>query len=258
MPRFSRALGAVICGLSLGCVHVIAPHGPGVLVQRVMHSNGRAYPFVVFAPTSYEPRSALPAVLLVHGAGGNGEDFVETWRTFAEEKRIILVAPTLDLSAASESQVPVIFPRLMEEVSKEWNVDPARRYLFGYSAGGYFVYDAALLNADYFAGAGVFASVIQPEYDSIVSQARGTTRIAIYLGDRDPYFSLQQGRRTRDLLQANGIAVRYVEMSNQDHNYAAVAGAVNEDLWQFLAYGRPNTTRNVVDAHFGTYFRSDR
>ena len=96
------------------------------------------------------------------------------------------------------------------------------------------MYDAALLNSDYFAGAAIFASVIQPEYDGIVRQARRKTGIAIYLGDRDQYFSLQQGRRTRDLLLAHGMTVHYVELANHDHDYSAVAGTVNDDAWQFL------------------------
>ena len=121
----------------------------------------------------------------------------------------------------------------MDAVQDEWSVDRSRRYLFGYSAGGYFVFDAALLNADYFAAAGVFASVIQPDYDGIVQQATRKTGIAVYLGDQDQCFSLQQGR-TRDLLLASGMDVHYVEIANRDHNYRAVASVVNPDVWTFL------------------------
>jgi phospholipase/carboxylesterase len=217
-----------------GCITSPQQPAPGSLVSRVMTYDGLSYPFVVYVPSSYDPRIAAPAVLLVHGAGGDGPDFVGTWTTLAESKGIILVAPTLDLSADAETKVPVVFPRLMDAAASEWNVDPARRYLFGYSAGGYFVYDAALLNANYFAGAGVFGSVIQPEYDSIVADAQRTTSIAIYLGDHDPYFSFAEGRRTRDLLLGHGMDVHYVELANQDHDYAAVAVKVNADFWRYI------------------------
>ena len=223
-----------VSALAFGCVSLTPPSGPGALVERVMQYNGAEYPFVVYVPTTYDPRTPLPAMLLVHGGGGNGPDFIESWRAFAESKGIILVAPTLDLSAAAETQVPVVFPRLMDAVKSEWNVDPARRYVFGYSAGGYFVYDAALLSADVFAGAAVYASVIQPDYDGIVQQAKRKTSIAIYIGDRDPYFSLQQARRTRDLLLAGGMDVHYVEIQNHDHEYASVARTISEDAWAFL------------------------
>jgi predicted esterase len=106
--------------------------------------------------------------------------------------------------------------------------------LFGYSAGGYFVYDAALLSANYFAGGAIYAAVIQPEYDWIVRDAQRATSIAIYLGDHDQFFSVQQGRRTRDLLLAAGMNVHYVELADHDHEYGSVADSINADAWTFL------------------------
>ncbi|MEO7084616.1 MAG: dienelactone hydrolase family protein [Gemmatimonadaceae bacterium] len=213
---------------------VSGPVPPGKVFVRTMTLDAIQYPYAVYVPTTYDSTVALPSLLLVHGAGGDGLSFIGNWISYAEANRILLVAPTLDLSANAETRVPIVFPALMDAVKKEWNVDPARRYLFGYSAGGYFVYDAALLNSDYFAAAAVFAAVIQPEYDGIASQATRKTGIAIYLGDHDPYFTLQQGRRTRDLLISNGIDVRYVELADQDHDYSAVSATVNDDAWRFM------------------------
>ncbi len=229
--RRAHVLAAIVAA---GCLTSPDFNGPGTLRSRVMTYQGREYPFVVYVPTTYSSGTPAPSMLLVHGAGGNGPSFVGTWTSLAEAKGIILVAPTLDLSADAERSVPEVFPRLVDAVSSEWKLDPARRYLFGYSAGGYFVYDAALLNANYFAGAGVFAAVIQPEYDDIVRRAQRSTSIAIYLGDHDPYFSFGQGRRTRDLLLATGHDVHYVELANQDHDYPAVAGSINVDVWSYL------------------------
>ncbi len=240
---------ALVAALVSGCITTPAPSSPGSLYSRTMTYQGMSYPFVVYVPTTYDARTPAPSVLLIHGAGGSGPDFITTWTGFAESKGIIVVAPTLDLSAEAERNVPVVFPRLMDAVKTEWNVDPARRYLFGYSAGGYFVYDAALLNASYFAGAGVFGSVIQPEYDDIVRRAERTTSIAIYLGDRDQYFSLQQGRRTRDLLLANGLDVHYVELANQDHDYPVVAGSVNADVWAYLTSRPARANQGRSETH---------
>ncbi len=76
-------------------------------------------------------------------------------------------------------------------------IDPKRLYLFGYSNGGYATYDAAMFDSDYFAGAGVFAGIITPDYDGIVNQAQRKTAFSIYIGDSDQYFTLAQARRTR-------------------------------------------------------------
>lgn len=226
--RFAQMLALTGCS-------ALTVSEPGVVVARSMSYDGVQYPFVVYLPTSYDAKTPMPAILLVHGAGGNGPAFLETWREMADSRGIILVAPTLDLGADAETRVPVAFPRIMDQVKAEWNVDVTRRYLFGYSAGGYFVYDAALLSANYFAAAAIFASVIQPDYDGIVAQAQRKTAIAIYRCDHDPYFTVTQGRRTRDLLVAAGMDVRYVELAGRDHDYGAAAQQVNADAWAFMS-----------------------
>lgn len=232
--HFAGVIVTLIVLLSSGCIAQTQPVTTPGIVQRVMRLDGIDYPYVVFAPSTYNASMALPSVLLVHGAGGNGVEILQYWRDLAEAKGIILIAPTLDLSAEAETQVPIVFPKLMQAAQREWTIDPTRRFLFGYSAGGYFAYDAALLSANTFAGAAIFASVIQPAYDEIARQASRKTSIAIYLGDHDQYFTLAQGRRTRDLLTANGVDVHYVELSGHDHQYGAVANFVNTDAWQYL------------------------
>ena len=235
-----RVIGILAGTFALACTNPYAPSGTatGNVEQRTMTYDGRNYPFVVYVPTTYQPSQPLPALLLVHGGGGNGPEFISYWKDFAQANGIILVAPTLDLSAEAETRVPEVFPRIMETVQTEWNVDVSRRYVFGYSAGGYFVYDAALLNANYFAGAAVFAAVIQPEYDWIVAQAQRKTGIAIYLGDHDSFFTFQQARRTRDLLLSHGMDVHYVELSETSHDYSLVAASVNADAWAYLSTRR--------------------
>jgi poly(3-hydroxybutyrate) depolymerase len=189
----------------------------------------------VFAPDTYRTTAQLPVLLLIHGSGGTGEGMISAWRSFAEEKGIILVAPTLPLDARLETEVPQLFPQLMDAVRQSWKFDPKRVYVFGYSAGAYSTFDAATLASTYFAAAAVFAGIITPDYDSIATQAKRKTPIAIYIGDSDQFFQLAQTRRTRDLLASNGFPVHYVELKHQDHNYAAAGATVNPDAWSFMS-----------------------
>jgi poly(3-hydroxybutyrate) depolymerase len=208
--------------------------------QRTVQFEGRSFGYAVFVPTTSDGNRLLPAMLLVHGGGGNGPDFLSLWKAFAEAHGIILVAPTLPSGAAVEAMVPRLFPVLIEAVRKEWKLDPGRVYLFGYSAGGYATFDAALLDAGSFAAAAVFAAVIEPDREWIVQRAPRKPGIALYIGDSDRFFSLEQARRTRDLLQSSGFAVHYVEIAHHDHDYSSVSGWVNDDAWRFLsAYSLP-------------------
>lgn len=197
--------------------------------------QGAQYQYASFVPSTYDQVHALPAILLIHGGGGNGPDFLKLWQDFGEKNGIILVAPTLPLGAALEALVPQLFPLLMDTVKKAWNVDSRRIYVFGYSAGGYSTFDAAMLDSTYFAAVGVFACIITPDYYWIVRRAQRKTPVAMYIGDHDQFFSLAQTRATRDLLLANGFTVHYVEIANQDHNYAAISGWVNQDIWNFMS-----------------------
>jgi polyhydroxybutyrate depolymerase len=210
------------------------PQVPG-LAQRQVQLASTTYPFYVFVPASYDGSRALPAVLLIHGFGGNGPDMVPAWQSFAQQNGIILVAPTLPLGGNFETTVaPQLYPVIMDAVRGEWKVDPRRIYLFGVSAGGYTVFDAGLFDSQYFAAGGVFAAVITPDFDWTLQKATRKTPFAIYIGDHDQFFTVAQAQRTFDVLGANGFTARLVIFANVDHDYGAVANRVNSDVWDFF------------------------
>jgi predicted esterase len=206
--------------------------------QHVIAFQGADWVYYVFSPAPCANR-ACPALLLAHGSGGTGTDLIGVWRDVASQIGIVLIGPTLPFGGQPqvgdiEAKVPQLFPAVVED-SKRWaRIDARRVYLFGYSAGGYTVFDAATLASTYFAAGSVFAAVVTPDYDWIVPRAQRKTPMAMYLGDHDQFFSLAQGRRTRDLLAANGFPVHYVELVNQDHNLATASAFVLRDAWTFM------------------------
>lgn len=222
------------CGNSSNAASSKVPQITG-LAQRQIQYQQVDYPFDVFVPPTLKQGHPAPAVLLIHGGGGKGIDMINEWQGFAEQNGIILVAPTLPLGGNFETAVaPQLYPLIMNATSREWAVDAKHIYLFGFSAGGYTVFDAGLLDSQYFAGAGVFAAVITPDYDWIVQQAKRKIPFAIYIGDHDQFFTVAQAQSTRDLLAANGFPVRLKIFPNLDHNYGAMASTVNSDAWSFF------------------------
>ena len=229
----------ICCGSTPRVTTLQFPQVPG-LAQRQVQFMQVVYPFYVFVPSSSNGTHPMPAVLLIHGGGGNGPDLIAAWKTFAEQNGIVLVGPTLPLGGNFETEVvPQLYPLIMDAARKEWNIDPKRIYLFGVSAGGYTVFDACMFDSQYFAGGGVFAAVITPDYDWILQQAKRKLPIAVYLGDHDEFFTVAQAQATRDLLATSGFPVRLTVFPNLDHNYGAVANKVNADVWNFFAQTPP-------------------
>lgn len=220
----------------------IAPQFPHVsgLEQRQVQFQQVIYPFYVFVPSSLNGTHSAPALLLIHGGGGDGPGMIAVWQNFAEKNGIILIAPTLPLGGNFETAIaPQLYPMIMDAVRREWNIDAERMYLFGISAGGYTVFDVSMFDSQYFTAAGVFAAVITPDYDWIVQNAARKIPIAIYIGDHDQYFTVAQAESTRDLLAANGFPVSLTIFPNLDHNYGAIANAVNADVWTFFSQAPP-------------------
>lgn len=245
--RAKRILECCVLGLLSvivlnGCSGGSSPQPPAQatptsngLLQGQVQFQQATYPYFVYLPPAYDGVHPLPAILLIHGGGGNGPDFLSIWQGFAQQTGIILVAPTLPLGAQFETIAPQVFQLIMDTARMQWTIDGSRIYLFGYSAGGFSVFDAAMFDSQYFAAAGVFACVITPDFDWIVQKAQRKIPIAIYIGDHDEFFTLAQAEATRDLLLANGFPVHYQELANTDHNYSAVAGTVNPDVWNYFS-----------------------
>ena len=225
---------AMVVAIVASCGQPMGPEAPHAGVHvATLDFDGETIRYAVFVPAA---RAVAPStLLLLHGAGGNGLDMVAAWKTFAEEHGIVLVAPTLSLTATQETRVGRLLPAIVDEATRGVGVDPKRTYAFGYSAGGYFAFDAATIGSERFAAVGVFAAIIAPEYVGIVDQAHRKTPVALYIGDHDRFWTLDQVRETRDLLVGHGFPVHYVEIANQDHGYMAVADQVNRDAWAYMS-----------------------
>jgi poly(3-hydroxybutyrate) depolymerase len=177
---------------------------------------------------------ALPAVMLLHGAGDRAVNMVDAWKRFAQKQQIVLLAPELPRDPKFEDTAPQMFRCVAEDAKQFVHIDPQRVYLFGNSMGGYLAYDAAIFESQYFAAAAVHAMRIADDYTWIVNRAQRKTPIAIYIGDHDQFFTVASVHKTRDLLLKAGFPVHYVEFINHDHNYYDRSDEINADAWKFL------------------------
>jgi poly(3-hydroxybutyrate) depolymerase len=181
--------------------------------------------------------SSAPLILLLHGSGRDGMSQMGAWKKLAEEKKIILVAP--DSKNSQEWSMiadgPEFLHSVVEAVKAANAVDGKRVYIFGHSAGATFALYMAVMESQYFAAAAVHAGALPGDFSQYMDHAQRKIPIAIWVGDKDQFFSLDAVRSTRDQLAAHGFTVRLTEMKGHDHDYYSVAGKLNETVWEFLS-----------------------
>ena len=202
------------------------------LERRHVTCLGTRYEYQLESPAGEGLR---PAILLLHGAGGAGSDMLDLWRSLAARERVVLIAPDVPRDLAFEAIAPAVFRCLTEDARAHASIDDRRVYLFGYSMGGYLALDGAMYASDIFAAVGVYAAAIAEEYEGIIEHAARRVPIALYIGDRDRFYSTAQVRRTHDLLASRGFPVRLLVLPNQDHGYGGVSSRINEDAWSYLS-----------------------
>jgi polyhydroxybutyrate depolymerase len=171
--------------------------------------DGDAREYIVHVPTGYDPNSATPAVLMLHGGGGSGEGMYSNsgWKEVGESQTILTIFPTaleycytnwlgqtrfatrwhsLNRSVFCVGQTlkdDVAFLRqLIAELKRNYNVDADRLYMVGFSSGGQMVSRCALEMSD------LLTAVVQSGGSSIPDDVGGPPEllpVAFEVGSRD-------------------------------------------------------------------------
>src|SRR5579872_310046 len=102
----ARKLFICIC-LSLLSLSACSRAEDTSIQQRSFVFSGTTYPYFVYGAAASN-KQPMPAILLLHGGGGNGHDFLFAWKSMAEKNGILLIAPTLPMGEETERRVPKI------------------------------------------------------------------------------------------------------------------------------------------------------
>lgn len=111
--------------------------------------------YVVAAPPGYDPKRAYPLLVGCHAKGGTGGHFAERWRPPCLEHGYILACPTDPYGKGGYGARPeqrALVLATIEDVARQYHVDPDRVFLTGISAGGHATWDVGLHHCDRFAG----------------------------------------------------------------------------------------------------------
>jgi predicted esterase len=208
---------------------------------------GHTRTFYAFVPNNEGP---LPLVLLLHGSGRNGQIMVDAWKDLAAREHFILAAPDAYDPAfwQSDFDPPEFLHAVVDQVEAKHAVDRNRIYLFGHSAGAVYSLLLALLDSQLYAAIALHAGALQPDQFKFFANADRRMPIAILVGDRDPFFSLERVTATKNEFEANGFSVELIIIPFHDHNYYVISDEVNGKAWEFLKKARLRQPE-VVEQH---------
>ncbi len=198
-------------------------------IQR--QRNQERSDYTLYIPEDYSPDRPLPLIVALHGGYGQGYEYVWTWLRTARSRGYAILAPksfdvTWDMMVPSSDARSVV--RMLNEVSNEYSIDPARVYLTGLSDGGIFTYILGLEQPQLFRGLAVIAGVLHLTLDPMLRQGRGKdTPMLVIHGVHDFIFPVAYARQTCNLLTSIGYNVTYKELPEWGHAYPY---SINERL----------------------------
>jgi predicted esterase len=111
---------------------------------------------LLYTPTDYQPGTPAPLAVLLHGAGGNADHGLSLLRWLADTEGIILMAPssrgdTWDIIEENEFGQDVLFmDGALTRVFSQYNIDPERIAIGGFSDGASYALSLGLTNGDLF------------------------------------------------------------------------------------------------------------
>ncbi len=150
------------------------PQDPGESTQTIINEFTKQETDCAFwVPPDYDPKKSWPVLLVMHGTGGNGPDFLKRWLPYVRKRGMIVIAPT-QLSGvdkingkplgkgagygATEMERSTVISAL-HAARRIYNIDSDRVTLTGVSMGGHATWDSMIQRTDCFAGGIVEAGV---------------------------------------------------------------------------------------------------
>lgn len=231
----ARVFPALILAVALVCP--ITAFAKAGVEKQTFVSNEKKRTFYLFVPDALSATEPVPLLLVFHGSGRNGLSLVEKWKDLATKERFIVAGlDSQDSSRWSMSaDSPAVIRDLVELLASKYAINSRRIYLFGHSGGAVFAIDLAMVESEYFAASAVHAgSWRERDEFEMLKSARRKIPLAIWVGTKDPFFSVQSVRATAAALVASGFVAEVTEISGHDHWYYDLAPKINEAVWEFL------------------------
>ena len=228
----------ILCACLAG-LGACAAHAETGFLRRAVTVGGITYRYVVYVPAEWTAEKRWPVVLFLHGSIEKGDDGVaqskvcigSVVRKDPEKFPAIIVMPQCRMDSAWEvDKMQAQALAALDASSKEFNGDPERTYLTGFSMGGYGTWN---MDGKY---PGRFAALVpvsggivwppslairepDPEANPYVRAAQKVAHVPVWVfhGDADQNVPVTESRRMAEALKALNADIKYTEYKGAAH-----------------------------------------
>jgi predicted peptidase len=249
MNRRSIVIAAllVIAISATGAVAAFAQPVETGFLDRAVLVDGVEFRYEVYVPRDFQRSTLWPVILALHGGGAYGDNGIsQTEGGLARAIRhhpdrfpalVVFAQSHADGTPGWQKKGGEAALAAIRKTIAEFNGDPARVYLTGYSAGGNGAWYLASHHPKQFAAVVVVCGFISeftgktsgvpypaiapasaPDQYAFVAKQVSTLPIWVFHGDADKSVSVEESRKMFAALKAIGANVQYTEFSGVDHN----------------------------------------
>jgi predicted esterase len=181
----------------------------GHLPSQIIRVNGELRRYGLYIPPNYDSTRAFPLIICLHGAGFDGDSYLDRWQPRLGD-RYILACPTFVFGAWWTKEAEELVLSVIKAVIKKYHVDPDRVFLTGMSNGAIGTYLIGLNHADLFAALIPMAGALPDPLLPLLDNAQ-TTPFYLIHGAKDEVIPSRYSQTVLDYLLKRGYSVVYRE-----------------------------------------------
>lgn len=167
---------------------------------------------LLYVPELYNPKTASPLIVMMHGAGGTAQQSIDPWRELADRTGTIILAPesqgeTWDLLLDGYGTDVVWMDEALSDVFALYRIDQKHLAIAGFSDGASYAISLGLANGDLFSHIIAFS----PGFARL-REITGSPSIYISHGTKDRILPIENcSRKLVPQLSEAGLEVAYDE-----------------------------------------------
>jgi dienelactone hydrolase len=207
-------------------------------------------PVAVYVPSTYAPGRPAPLIVLLHGHPQSETELLAPpyIARLAEQTGTIVVAPWGRGYYDFRGSIADVYDAL-HAAQRAFSIDPRRRFLAGYSMGGFSVFEVAPAHADEWSAVMCIAGALLGSDAGRVVASMRTKPFYVLTGSADDSIPTQYPTVTAAFLQSAGIDVSFYSQPGGIHRLVTLLPILTlawNDMLHQVVRSPPPATGNVT------------